>query len=70
MDQASRKHAAGRYHYPAIIQGRDGKIHAIYSCFMIQDTAPAGTASGKPRAAELKGIKHAVFNVAWIRAGG
>ncbi len=48
-------HADGRYHYPAVIQGRDGTIHAIYSCFI-----------GAKFAA--KGIKHAAFNEAWIRA--
>jgi hypothetical protein len=24
------RHAAGSYHYPAIIQGHDGTLHAIY----------------------------------------
>ncbi len=59
------KHAAGRYHYPAIIQGRDGRIHAIYSCFIASEE-PAVDGKKKP---ELKGIKHVVFNEAWIRAG-
>jgi predicted neuraminidase len=63
------RHSAGRYHYPAIIQGRDGRIHAVYSCFMAQDKLAAGTSSGKPKGAELKGIKHVMINEAWIRAG-
>ncbi len=63
------RHAAGRYHYPAIIQGRDGKIHAIYSCFIAADAASAKTAGGKAANVELKGIKHALINEAWIRAG-
>jgi predicted neuraminidase len=63
------RHAAGRYHYPAVIQGRDGRIHAIYSCFIAPDKSPAKTASGKSEGATLKGIKHAMFNEAWIRAG-
>ena len=63
------KHAAGRYHYPAIIQGRDGRIHAIYSCFIAPDSAAATKAAAKSEGITLKGIKHAAFNEAWIRAG-
>ena len=37
------RHAAGRYHYPALIQGRDGKIHAVYSCFIAPDRGATGT---------------------------
>ncbi len=59
------KHAEGRYHYPAVIQGRDGTIHAIYSCFI----APELGAAGEQKPVTLKGIKHAAFNEAWIRAG-
>lgn len=47
------KHDAGSYHYPAVIQGRDGTIHAVYSYFV---------AGGKS-------MKHAAFNEAWIKAG-
>jgi predicted neuraminidase len=43
----------GSYHYPAIIQGRDGALHAVYSYFV-----PGG-----------KSMKHAAFNEAWIRQG-
>jgi len=44
--------AGGSFHYPAIIQGRDGTLHAIYSYFV---------AGGKS-------MKHATFNEAWIKA--
>ena len=47
------KHDDGSYHYPAIIQGSDGTIHAIYSYFV----------------ADGKTMKHAAFNEAWIMAG-
>jgi predicted neuraminidase len=47
------KHDAGSYHYPAIIQGADGTIHAAYSYFV-----EAG-----------KTMKHAAFNEDWIKAG-
>ena len=46
------KHAQGAYHYPAIIQGRDGTIHVVYSYFV-----DGG-----------KSMKHAAFNEAWIQA--
>jgi hypothetical protein len=63
------RHKAGRYHYPAVIQGRDGTVHAIYSTFIDpqdQSNPGAGT-GGKP--VTLKGIKHAAFNESWVRAG-
>lgn len=43
----------GSYHYPAVIQTRDGLIHAVYSYFV-----PGG-----------KSMKHAAFNEAWVRDG-
>lgn len=47
------RQAEGQYHYPAVIEGADGTIHAVYSYFV-----PGG-----------KSMKHAAFNEAWIRAG-
>ncbi len=47
------KHAEGQYHYPSMIQARDGMLHATYSYF----------------AAQGKSIKHAAFNLEWIQAG-
>ncbi|MBX3441396.1 MAG: exo-alpha-sialidase [Planctomyces sp.] len=44
---------AGSFHYPAVIQGRDGTIHCVYSYFV-----EGG-----------KSMKHAAFNEAWIEAG-
>jgi predicted neuraminidase len=41
----------GSYHYPAVTQGRDGTIHAVYSYFV-----DGG-----------KSMKHAAFNEAWVR---
>ncbi len=40
----------GSYHYPAIIQSRDGKLHAIYSYFV----------------EEGKSMKHAQFDLEWL----
>ena len=56
-----RRHLDGRpdldvpsqYHYPSVMQARDGAIHVTYSYF-----TPAG-----------KSIKHARFDEAWLRAG-
>ena len=42
---------SGSYHYPAIIQGRDGTLHAVYSYFV-----EGG-----------KSMKHAAFNTAWVK---
>lgn len=47
------RHETGSYHYPAIIQAKDGTIHVVYSYFV-----EGG-----------KSMKHAEFNEAWIRAG-
>ena len=43
----------GSFHYPSIAQGSDGALHVSYSTFV----------------AEGKSIKHAEFNVAWVKAG-
>jgi predicted neuraminidase len=44
---------AGSYHYPSIIEGADGTLHVSYSYFVEQG----------------KAIKHAAFNVEWVKAG-
>ena len=43
----------GQFHYPAIIQSRDGTIHTVYSYFV----------------KDGKSMKHAAFNEAWIKVG-
>ena len=44
---------SGAYHYPAMIQARDGLIHVVYSYFVDQG----------------KSMKHAAFGESWVRAG-
>lgn len=57
---------AGEFHYPSIIQARDGSLHASYSYFI--NTNPVEkTADGKYK--RIKAIKHAHFNEEWIMAG-
>jgi predicted neuraminidase len=53
---------AGSYHYPSIIQGRDGSLHASYSYHLGRRNLPED-ATGRPAA---KSIKHAHFNETWI----
>ena len=45
------KQEKGSYHYPAIIQASDGRLHAIYSYFT----------------EEGKSMKHAAFNEEWVQ---
>lgn len=47
----------GRYHYPSVIQAADGSIHVTYSAFERNEKA------------EVKTIKHAHFNVDWVKQG-
>ncbi|MGH9938144.1 MAG: sialidase family protein [Blastocatellia bacterium] len=56
---------AGAYHYPSIIQARNGTLHASYSYHLNRKDVEKD-AEGKPR---RKTIKHAHFNEEWIMAG-
>jgi predicted neuraminidase len=47
------RHDAGGYHYPAVIQGADGTVHAVY-------TYAPGTGQS---------MKHAAFTEDWVRQG-
>jgi predicted neuraminidase len=53
---------AGSYHYPTIIQARDGTLHASYSYHLGKKDLPKD-ANDRPAA---KTIKHAHFNEAWV----
>jgi predicted neuraminidase len=58
--------ATGQYHYPSIIQSTDGLIHVTYSVFL----PPAQSTKDAQGRLIRKSIKHAVFDEAWITAGG
>jgi predicted neuraminidase len=54
---------AGSFHYPSIIQAKDGTLHASYSYHLARRDLPKDV-DGDPAA---KSIKHAHFNEAWVR---
>lgn len=55
LENDVRLRQATRSHYPAVIQGRDGRVHVVYS-FHHEDR------KGQPH----KSIKHAVFDPIWV----
>ncbi len=59
LELDDRSEGAGAFHYPSIIQARDGTLHATYSYFL----------NHLPADADRKAIKHAHFNVAWVKEG-
>lgn len=56
---------AGAFHYPSIIQAKDGSLHATYSYHLNKKDLPLD-AVGKPA---RKSIKHAHFNEEWVMQG-
>lgn len=56
----------GEFHYPSIIQARDGSLHASYSYFT-NDSPVTKDALGRPQ--RSKAIKHAHFNEEWVMQG-
>ena len=58
-------HASGteQYHYPSIIQAKDGTLHAVYSDHWLKPNLPVDP-DGDPAA---KTIKYVHFNEAWVR---
>lgn len=57
---------AGRFHYPSLIQARDGSLHASYS-YHLNDSGVTKDTDGRPQS---KSIKHAHFNLEWVTQGG
>lgn len=59
LERDLRGEGATSFHYPSIIQARDGTLHVTYSYFL----------NHLPRDAPRKSIKHAHFNAAWVKQG-
>jgi predicted neuraminidase len=54
-----RGQGPGSFHYPSVLQTQDGTIHVTYSYFL----------NFLPEGAPRKAIKHAAFNVDWVKQG-
>jgi predicted neuraminidase len=59
LDRDMRGEGAGSFHYPSIIQGKDGSLHVSYSYFL----------NHLPKGQPNKAIKHAHFNAEWVKQG-
>jgi predicted neuraminidase len=59
------EHTYDQFHYPSVIQSRDGTLHATYSHHLGAPNLPKDS-DGDPAA---KTIKHAHFNEAWVFSG-
>ena len=64
--EADIKAGAGMYHYPSVIQARDGTLHISYSIRLTKSETNKLDAAGRPA---NETIKHAHFNVAWVMEG-
>jgi predicted neuraminidase len=53
LDGSPSKESTNQYHYPSVIQAKDGAIHVTYSYFV-----PEG-----------KSIKHVRINEDWVKHG-
>jgi predicted neuraminidase len=64
LELDTNQEGAGSFHYPSIIQARDGSLHASYSYHLnrIEVTKAKGERA-------RKSIKHAHFNEEWVMMG-
>lgn len=65
LELAAAGAEAGSFHYPSLIQSRDGLLHVSYSYHLNKRNLPRD-GDGDPTG---KSIKHARFNEAWVGAG-
>jgi predicted neuraminidase len=65
LEYEPRGAEAGAFHYPSIIQARDGSLHASYS-YHLNRKDVGKDAEGQPA---RKAIKHAHFNEEWVMEG-
>ena len=59
LDRDERTDKPGSFHYPSVMQAKDGAIHVTYSYFV----------NHLPEDAPRKAIKHARFNPEWVLQG-
>jgi predicted neuraminidase len=59
LDRDMRGEGAGSFHYPSILQAQDGSLHATYSYYL----------NHLPKGEPSQTIKHARFNVEWVKQG-
>jgi predicted neuraminidase len=52
-----REQGPGQFHYPSLMQTRNGLLHVTYSYFLNHLATPR------------KSIKHAAFSPEWVKAG-
>jgi predicted neuraminidase len=57
LERDNRGEGASQFHYPSMIQTRDGLIHVSYSYFL----------EHLPEGAARKTIKHATFSLDWVK---
>jgi predicted neuraminidase len=65
LDSDPSGEEAGAYHYPSVIESRDGSLHVTYSYHLNRRNLPRDV-DGDPAG---KSIKHAHFNEAWVKKG-
>jgi predicted neuraminidase len=58
LERANPGAEASQFHYPSIIQTKDGMVHVSYSYFL----------ENLPEGAARKTIKYATFNLDWVKA--
>ena len=63
LEKDSPGPSAGSYSYPSLIEASDGFLHATYSHHLSRRASQDEGAGGR------KSIKHARFNLDWVRAG-
>jgi predicted neuraminidase len=63
LDADQLKSGTEQYHYPSIIQAKDGTLHAVYSDHWLKPNLPLDP-DGDPAA---KTIKYVHFNEEWVR---
>jgi predicted neuraminidase len=65
LELESADSSPGQFHYPSIMQAKDGSLHASYSYHSGKTDLPKDSEGRRAS----KSIKHAHFNEAWVQQG-